>query len=1449
MHLQDNEAKRIYYFYKSGYIYGFVHNGSDFYTVTWNGNITLINDGIMESVFSLTDNSGTVSSGETSEVRANFDASGLVAGNYYPKIYFFTNDETAKTDMSVNLTVSGEADIDISTDQIDFGYLINTTSESSSFWISNYGCDTLFIDAIKGATSEIQLEASSNYVLGQDSLMVVVYFSPSASGSYSTTLTIENSVEEKTITVSGYGTNNPSMVVDTDTLKASISSCSGTSTQTFNISNTSSITSKMDYYIDKYNSYKISDVLNLLDNDYGSVTELIPNAYNFSISGGTNYISDGGNDMYDGSNYLSTNYESQFDYSDGVIIEGGAMGDNGSYFTRKYEDLFVLVADLDSVSYFNIYGNMGSDGGGSFDADTISVGKYIGFITRNYDAYDPSVNHLIIVEKDDLLNQTYDSGTSEENHTVSGLDGSTRLYYLLFAGTNGYYINNNDIREIMNAFLDVVGDNNFWITANPSEGLLDNGSSETISLTLDASDLTEGEYTTKIFIKSNDTINSIDTLNLLLSVSGNPEISTSSNSVILPETYATVTGSSSIMVYNTGCDILEIDSVAVTGTAFSVSDIDKDLDPGDSLEINFSWYSSSAEDLSSSLTVYTNADDATISLSATVIEPPVLSLDTEILEFSVGCDETVTATVTVTNSGSDTLRYYVGSSDNVVLVASGSSSTVNYDINTTDSPLGESVKYIYIYSNDPNNSYKRISCSISKVGEPSISLSSVNYNFSNVIIGDTVENTVWVYNTGCDTLKVTNVSGGSTSLSTDYSSFNVYPYDSVSLTISFMPQTVTDYSTTFTLENNDEDVTISVNGSGIYNPEMTVSEDTLSATIDGCGGSYTFDDFTITNSVTNSSLSYSFVSDYYAISTQYYSSSGETTNHIFTEVSSANEITLIITLNGDYTDLYYDEYATLVIEGTTIGQVNTENTTDGVDYVRTYTFSGSQVSTWLSDGTLEVDLVNSSAVDPGYGEQLNQVELIANGMPSMFTLSSTSGTIDGVGSVNITPTVNTEGMASGTYEGNIFIYSNDTTNLVDTIYYSIILNGAPEISLSENTINFPEIAVDQYTYSTITVSNDGCDTLKISNISSNNSVFYTDNTTLSIDPFSADELTIYFDADSVGSYTGTLSIESNDVNTSIALNASTANTKVKSMTTITEDGYYKAGKAIDLTLRFNKSVSIDTTNGKPTISLNSGDNVYASYVEGSGTYDLTFEYVVGSGENTDALDYDNIVSFVLNGANLVDFYGNDVDSVLPTVGTFTEFHDLVIDNIRPSVTLSSTESTPTYNSSVEVTITFSEAVIFDTNNISIENGDLSDIVTDNNVVWTATIVAQDTGNISVKVPEGAASDSATNVSTASNTLVLTYTLYISGTEITVIGDNSNTVSLYPNPSAERVYVDLGTEKANATIEIYTVNGTKIKTIENYSSNSSINVSDLISGTYILQVKTTEESVAKQLLKE
>jgi subtilisin family serine protease len=251
----------------------------------------------------------------------------------------------------------------------------------------------------------------------------------------------------------------------------------------------------------------LETILANLNVAHGSVRTAIPSRYAFTEGVAGDSIVDGGGDMYDGGNLMSTDSGDYLDYSDNAIISApSSLGSGGRYFTRKLDGLFVFAADISTRSSFSIYGNLGANSSGSTDIAVLTQARgsvtYKGFVKRVYGAGDPSVNHLIIVADNGSVTHSTSTNTDEDYHRVSNLSGVTRIYYLLYAGTSGAYIDNTATAAIFSAFLDAVGMPDF-VKASPSSGTLAASAAQNVPVSFDAAGLVPGVYRRELHLRSN----------------------------------------------------------------------------------------------------------------------------------------------------------------------------------------------------------------------------------------------------------------------------------------------------------------------------------------------------------------------------------------------------------------------------------------------------------------------------------------------------------------------------------------------------------------------------------------------------------------------------------------------------------------------------------------------------------------------------------------------------------------------------------------------------------------------------------------------------------------------------------------------------------------------------------------------------------------------------------
>ncbi|MCX5944139.1 MAG: FG-GAP-like repeat-containing protein [Cyanobacteria bacterium] len=111
------------------------------------------------------------------------------------------------------------------------------------------------------------------------------------------------------------------------------------------------------------------------------------------------------------------------------------------------------------------------------------------------------------------------------------------------------------------------------------------------------------------------------------------------------------------------------------------------------------------------------------------------------------------------------------------------------------------------------------------------------------------------------------------------------------------------------------------------------------------------------------------------------------------------------------------------------------------------------------------------------------------------------------------------------------------------------------------------------------------------------------------------------------------------------------NTRSGGLTSTNADDTYGLGDTITIKVPFSEVVTVDTTDGTPTLLLETGSSdQVATYTTGSGTNTLTFTYTVQGGDTSVDLDYNSGSALELNGGTIQDAAGNNASLSLPAPG-------------------------------------------------------------------------------------------------------------------------------------------------------------------------------------------------------
>ena len=290
----------------------------------------------------------------------------------------------------------------------------------------------------------------------------------------------------------------------------------------------------------------------------------------------------------------------------------------------------------------------------------------------------------------------------------------------------------------------------------------------------------------------------------------------------------------------------------------------------------------------------------------------------------------------------------------------------------------------------------------------------------------------------------------------------------------------------------------------------------------------------------------------------------------------------------------------------------------------------------------------------------------------------------------IIPTITN--VTSSTLNGSYTVGSSITINV--EFSKAIDVSGIPQLNLNTGTnVNYSN-KLNSNTLSFVYNIQAGDNTNRL-NYSNTSSLIYPVSTVVILDNANNNA---NLSLPAIGS-TNSLGINKNII-------IDTTSPTITNVTSSKNNDTYSVGELIPINIQFSENVYVT---GNPSLSLNSGGS--ATYISGTSTNILTFNYIVSTNENTNDLDY-NQTTIVLDAANSIrDLAGNIANTTLPTAGSSTSLagnKDIIIDTLGPTitnVTSSITNGSYSIGSVIPISVVYSEPInVTGTPNISMNTG-------------------------------------------------------------------------------------------------------------------------------------------------
>ena len=1010
------------------------------------------------------------------------------------------NDDTWNSYFSVPISTP---DISISPDTFDFDTVFIGYPDTHALVIENTGWDTLKVSNITSDNSCYTVDASSLNVSPGEIRTVGVIFSPLSEIVYTGTLTIESDdLDESSLTVflNGEGLLPPDILVAPDSLSDSLFT-GGTSVDSFTIHNTGlsdlifniTINVKEPALSVKENKAEARREQNKNLNFSTLKTSLVLNPCEtaeevdgFTIENPKEFYSP---KMFE-DDFEDGDYEGWVEAGSGAKEVTSATAAMGTY--SYHEDSSPsshyngVYQEFDSIrpGYVSFYIRSGSTG--TSDAYCVlrnSLGEDLiwffasqyGYLYVNGDVggdesyfYDALTWYHIEFKNIDFITKTFDYYINEEL-IKEGIPFRDAEYSEEFSRVDIYNFTYGS-EAWWDEFLFSV-DEFLWVDVNTYSDTISPGFGKFVEVIFDANGLNGGDYFADIIVSSNDPDESEVVVSSHLNVTGIPDIDVSEDTLDYGIVYIGYSATDTLNVYNRGTDSLTVYNVVVDNTDFSVTVTNFKLYPGEIQGIPITFTPSSLGPVVGILTLVSDDPDEPylkISLQGECWEPPDISVEPDALSDSLFTGEISTHTLTISNTGETYL---------------------NFDIYMENLTPGLNLQNI-------NYKVKEFKA-IEKTGsdENSGMFDDFKVDFSKK-----------VYESNFDVTALEHILVMERGPGTFY-------YDSALANLGFSRTLVTDWDDLqIELESGIPWELVIVNSYGNIPPEEVLD---LLDSYQSNGGLLIYADWAMYEYTSHSlltSLGISFVSDF------------TTPLNFFAltpEHSLFNNPNVI--RNFYWTDDQYNR------DGEIVDVLPGANQ---LAYFEGFPNSGAIV---LNDGrncffnAFQSMNFNDDNDDDG---KLDIIELIENEI-LFFSISwlladPMFDTIQSGNSMDIEITFDAEGLYGGDYYANIIINSNDPDESEVIVPAHLHVTGAPEITVSEDTVDFGVVYPNFSAADTVTIFNEGTDTLFVDDISSDNEDYLIDITTFILPPKEYQEVLVTLTPSSMGLIAGLLTIESND---------------------------------------------------------------------------------------------------------------------------------------------------------------------------------------------------------------------------------------------------------------------------------------------------------------------------------
>ncbi|MCH8305803.1 MAG: choice-of-anchor D domain-containing protein, partial [Candidatus Marinimicrobia bacterium] len=612
-----------------------------------------------------------------------------------------------------------------------------------------------------------------------------------------------------------------------------------------------------------------------------------------------------------------------------------------------------------------------------------------------------------------------------------------------------------------------------WLSETPNTGTIAPGDSINIEIKVTTDILDGGTFVGNIIIKSNDPVTDSLVVPVNLTVTGIPDIAVTPDTLDFGQSFVGYPDSLALNIANVGTDLLTISNVTTDAAEFTVSSTSFSVIQGKDVDISVILTASTEGPVSGILTITSDDPDEsayTVTLMGDAIMPPIISLAPITLSDSLFTGDTSLQVLTISNDGGSDLVFdiEIEDLDSAFQTLQASSGRLM--------SAGSNQRFYSLPTFELSNNIKLSSLYAEEETNLPVMTAVQSGEFMKGIFSDLT------------TFRITTASGLWTIFYTQLIS-DLEERGAIVDTLAFGVDLTRDYL-------DEYDLLWVWDNRSYTTAELAVVTSWLS---DGGAVLYEGDNLVMDLLPADADIQFTGETGFRS----------EFTTDIESHPTTTDVDTLFLGSVGN----------NLSVTG---AGVVTVNDSLGV-HAATVKYGSGQIYAIANEDFQDFSIV--IAKNRLFGNQV--FGWLASNVGWLGT-DLQSGVIAANSSVDVTVRFDATDLFGGNYYANLIVNSNDPANLQSVVPTQLTVTGVPEINITATLLEFGKTFIGFPSSEFITITNQGTDTLKITDVLFDNPEYSTESTSIDILAGTDYDLKIDFTPTAAGFRFGVVTIRSND---------------------------------------------------------------------------------------------------------------------------------------------------------------------------------------------------------------------------------------------------------------------------------------------------------------------------------